>query len=88
MALQQHVDNLKQRPKDERQVVAVGFAGAVVIILIVIWGFYFLKSLRHEQIMSGGQFEIPAETGASVPVTQTYQAYDTSPQQDQFGLPQ
>lgn len=87
MALQQHVDNLKQRPKDERQVVAVGFAGAVVIILIVIWGFYFLKSLRQEQIQTGGQFDIPADT-SSIPVTQTYQAYDTSPQQDQFGLPQ
>ncbi len=84
MALQNHVDKLKDRPKDERQVVAIGFAGTVVLILIVAWGFFFLKSLRQEQVSAGQQFEIPQETG-NIPVTQTYQAYDTGVQSDQFG---
>lgn len=77
---------MKERPKDERQTVAIGFAGAVVLILIVIWGFFFLKSLRQEQVQAGRQFDIPENTG-NIPVTQTYQTYDTSPQQNQFGMP-
>lgn len=86
MALQQHVDKLKDRPKDERQVVAISTAGAVVLILIVVWAFYFLKSLRAEQTASGAVYDIPTDT-AQVQVTQTYQTYDTNPRKDQFGLP-
>lgn len=86
MALQQHVDKLKDRPKDERQVVAISSAGAVVLILIVVWGFYFLKSLRQEQTQSGAAYDVPAEV-VHQQVTQTYQTYDNSVQKDQFGLP-
>jgi hypothetical protein len=86
MALQQHVDKLKDRPKDERQVVAISGAGAVVLILIVVWGFYFLKSLRQQQTLSGAAYDVPNDVGHQQ-VTQTYQTYDNMPQKDQFGLP-
>jgi hypothetical protein len=86
MVVQKSINNLKERPKDERQVVAIGFAGVVVLILVVAWGFFFLKDLRKEQAASGQLYEINQDTG-SVPVTQTYQSYDTTPKQDQFGLP-
>lgn len=49
MVVQRTINNLKDRPKDERQVVALGTAGAVVLILLVAWAFFFLKSLRTEQ---------------------------------------
>lgn len=86
MVVQKTINNLKDRPKDERQVVAIGFAGTVVLVLIVAWGFFFLKSLRQEQVSAGQQFDIPQDTG-SIPVTQTYQAYDATVKSDQFGQP-
>lgn len=86
MVVQKTINNLKDRPKDERQVVAIGFAGTVVLVLIVAWAFFFLKSLRQEQAASGQIYDIPHDTG-NIPVTQTYQAYDTSVQEDQFGQP-
>lgn len=88
MVVQKAVDNLKERPKDERQAVALGTAGAVVLILIVIWGFFFLKGLRDEQIQSGAAFEF-AEDAVPLPIEQTYQVYgeETQTGTDQFGLP-
>lgn len=84
--LQGHVDRMKERPKDERQAVAIGTAGAVVLILIIGWAFLFLKGLRRDQVASGQVFDIPQDVSAA-PVVQTYQTYDQEPQEDQFGLP-
>lgn len=84
--MQKTIGNLKERPKDERQVVAISTAGAVVLILVVVWAFYFLKSLRQQQTESGAAYEVPVDSG-SASVTQTYQSYDTGAKSDQFGLP-
>jgi hypothetical protein len=86
MVVGKAVENLKDRPKDERQVVAITGAGAVVLILIVVWAFYFVQSLKKDQTVSDRVYDIPVDTGA-IQVQQTYQAYNTGPQKDQFGLP-
>lgn len=87
MVVQKTISNLKERPKDERQVVAMGTAGAVVLVLLVGWAFFFLKSLRKEQAATGQLYEIPAETTTALPAVQTYQTHDGTPQIDQFGSP-
>lgn len=87
MVIQKTVNNLKDRPKDERQAVAIGTAGAVVIILIIGWAFIFLKSLRQEQTTSGQAYEIPPQDVSAAPAMQTYQSYNATQQPDQFGLP-
>ena len=56
--LQKTVDNLKERSKDERQVVAGGVAVTVVVILLVAWAIFFLK-----RIQSGNQ-ELNLDSGA------------------------
>lgn len=85
--IQKAVGNLKERPKDEKQAVAIGTAGAVVVILIIGWAFIFLKGLRQEQATSGQAYEIPPQDVTATPVTQTYQSYNATQQPDQFGLP-
>ncbi len=86
MVVQKTINSLKDRPKDERQVVAMGTAGAVVLVLLVGWAFFFLKNLRKEQAVSGQLYDIPTETN-TLPAIQTYQTHDGNPQTDQFGSP-
>lgn len=58
MVLQQAqnaVSNLKDRPKDEKKVVAGGIAIAVVAVLLVGWGILFIKKIqRGEQALEFG----------------------------------
>ena len=46
MVLKDAVDNLKERPKDERKAVAGGIAIAIVALLFFGWAFLFLKKLQ------------------------------------------
>jgi len=81
------VNNLKNRPNEDKRAVAIGSAGAVVIVLIIGWAFIFLKNLRQEQVVSGQAFEIPPENISTTPVMQTYQSYNASQNLNQFGMP-
>jgi len=47
MVVQKTLDNLKDRPHDEKKAVASGIAIAVVVILIIGWGFLFLRKVRN-----------------------------------------
>lgn len=58
MVVQSTIDNLKERPKDEKQVVAGGIAITVVVVLLVGWAVIFFK-----RIQSGSQ-QINFESGA------------------------
>lgn len=50
MVLQKAVDNLKDKPKDDRKAVAGGIAVAVVAVLFFGWAFLFLKKLQNTSI--------------------------------------
>ncbi len=50
MVVQKAIDNLKDRPKDERKVVAGGIAITVVVVLLIAWTILFFK-----RIQSGSQ---------------------------------
>lgn len=50
MVLQNAVDNLKDKPHDEKKAVASGIAIGVVIILLVGWGFLFLRKIQRGTI--------------------------------------
>lgn len=58
MVLQKTVDNLKDRSKDERQVVAGGIAITVVIVLLVGWAVIFFKRVQS------GSLETNFDSGA------------------------
>ena len=51
MVVQKSIDNLKERPKDEKTAVATGGAAIVVLILLIGWGFWFAHNMRQ-----GGSF--------------------------------
>lgn len=53
MAVQKTIDNLKERPKDERKAVATGIAAAVVLILFIGWAFLFFKKIQR----NGAEFQ-------------------------------
>ncbi len=46
MVVQKAVDNLKQKPEEQRKAVASGVAVALVIILFIGWAYLFLKKVR------------------------------------------
>src|SRR3989344_7555829 len=52
MVLQKAVNNLKDKPNDEKKVVAGGSAIAVVAVLFAAWAILFLKKLQ-----SGGELQ-------------------------------
>lgn len=47
MVIQKAINNLKEKPKDERKAVAGGIAIAIVIILFFGWAFLFFKKIQH-----------------------------------------
>lgn len=83
--LQDHVDTLKGRPKDERQAVALGTAGAVVALLLVAWAFFFLKGVRDTQF-TPASLVVPNDA-ASEPIVQQDLDPNQIPASDQFGSP-
>ena len=44
--VQQTINNLKDRPKDERKAVASGIAITVIVVLLAAWGILFLKKIQ------------------------------------------
>jgi len=50
MVIQKTIDNLKDKPNDEKKVVAGGIAIAVVAILFFGWAFLFFKKVQRGEI--------------------------------------
>lgn len=52
MVVQKTLNNLKNRPKDERVAVASGTAILVVLILFIGWAYFFLKKIQSGQLIN------------------------------------
>ncbi|OGG60821.1 hypothetical protein A2765_01795 [Candidatus Kaiserbacteria bacterium RIFCSPHIGHO2_01_FULL_56_24] len=50
MVVQKTLNDLKDRPHDEKKAVAGGIAIAVVMILLIGWGFLFLRKIKQGSI--------------------------------------
>ncbi len=87
MVVQKTLDNLKERPKEDKQAVALGAAGTVVLILLIGWAFLFFRSLgtQNNMIQQDDTYTNIVDTG-STPVQQTGVRYNTNGA-DQFGAP-
>ncbi len=78
MVLQKAVDNLKDKSKEEKTAVAGGIAIGVVVILLVGWGFLFVKKLQKStQLDLGGgrpaEFDFESVKQAQQQLKQNFQ---------------
>lgn len=61
MAVQQKFNDLKDASHDDKKTVATGIAVFVVIILILAWGFLFLKKVQRADIRSLENGAVPTD---------------------------
>lgn len=50
MVIQKTINNLKDKPNDEKKVVAGGIAIAVVVALFFGWAFFFFKKIQRGEL--------------------------------------
>lgn len=74
MVIQSAVNNLKDKPHEEKKAVATSIAVGVVIVLLIGWGFLFLR-----KIQKGGT--APTLEGSAVPQDQVDAAFIQQTQQ-------
>ena len=88
--INQTINNLKDRPKEDRQAVAIGGAGLVVLLLIVGWGYIFIKRLQTERLVTPADI-YPAEQTQAPNVAPTSDSngilQSPPPATNQFGQP-
>ena len=79
MVLQKAVDNLKDRPHDEKKAVAGGIAITLVVVLLIGWGFLFLRKIQKgtaiPTLQSGA---IPTDQFDTTLLKQAQQLYEQS----------
>ena len=64
MVVERTIQNLRQRPKEDRQAVASGVAIGVAILILVVWTFVFMRSLRSLTITTQQKEVYTAAAGA------------------------
>ena len=50
MVLQRTIENLRERPKDERRAVALGISIAVMVVLFIGWAGFFFNEVNVGQV--------------------------------------
>ena len=101
MVMQKAVDNMKDRPEDERKALAGGIATLVVAILIIGWAILFFRKIQNGGVQVnqlGGdlksQFDVSPITDAQKQLINSYKSttdelkairYEAAQQQVQSG---
>ena len=50
MVVTKAINKLKDGPNEDKQMVAIGGAGLVVLLLLVAWGYIFIKRIQSERL--------------------------------------
>lgn len=78
MVVQKTLDDIRGRPHEEKKVVAGGIAIGLVVILMIGWGFLFLRKIQRGAI--------PTLEGSAVPADQFDAAFLRRTQDEIRGL--
>jgi hypothetical protein len=73
MVIQNAINNVKEKPHEEKKAVATSIAVGVVIVLLVGWGFLFLRKIQRGST--------PTLEGSAVPQDQIDSAFIQQTQQ-------
>lgn len=82
MVIQKTINNLKDKPNDDKKVVAGGIAIAVVIALFLGWAFFFFKKIQRGEVapnLGGGaqsEFDFSSVREAQQQLLQDVSAID------------
>ena len=64
MVVERTIQNLRQRPAEDRKAVASGIAMGVAILILVVWTFVFIRSLKTLSLTSQQKEAYTATVGA------------------------
>lgn len=73
MVIQQSIDSLKEKPHDEKKAVASGIAVGVVVILLIGWGFLFIRKIQKGTIPTLETSAVPQDQYDAAFIEQTQQ---------------
>jgi hypothetical protein len=69
MVVVRTIENLRQRPAEDRRAVASSIAIGVAVLILVIWTFVFIRSLRTLAVTSQQEEAYTAAVGAVDSIT-------------------
>lgn len=61
MVVQEKLNQLKGAPHEDKKVVAGGIAVFVVVVLIIAWGFFFLRKIQRTDLPSLENTTVPTD---------------------------
>ncbi len=61
MVVQKTLNNLKDRSHEDKKAVATGIAISVVVLLIIAWGFLFIRKMQRSDLSSLQNAAVPSD---------------------------
>ena len=76
MVVERAIENLRQRPKEDRRAIATGVAIGVAAILFLVWTFFFMRTLHNFSITTQQKEAYTAAVGSVDSVTVSVPQYN------------
>lgn len=68
--MRQFVEDMKERPREERVALATSIAIGTVVLLFLVWGFFLLRTIKQNAPVLPETQEVPLFEAATVGVVE------------------